>query len=407
MNSSGEKTGTFSIDGRTVTIRYTQEFLEQGERSSWLNVFGEFQLEKIETSDGTITIDLPGDVSHTITVKGEGGLTIEKTAAKRIDNENHKVYIDYTITLNAVRRNTNVKIEDVISAAMGEQNKNANILSWELKDVQGNGCTVDPDFFKVEDDKRSAGGTIEEMPAGSSVTVRYTIEVDCVGAISDFETVYSNEATASSDQTVEVRDEAHVSVLPVAIHKSGTLSGDEKTITWEIAVLGGEFESVSVLEKEFDESLQEIADDAPVTVSHGDGSTETISFIDLFGDGYTLKNDPKGARHTFTFETTLKEGASIQGVENKAAVQEPYVDHLAYVTVAGATLWKQVANGGHDIGQNRIDWKTTYELSGFVDAVAFEDYIDGSAGDNGELAHTLDVASVKLTYAVAAESKPW
>lgn len=118
-------------------------------------------------------------------MKGEGGLTIEKTAAKRIDNENHKVYIDYTITLNAVRRNTNVKIEDVISAAMNEQNKNGNILSWELTGVQGNGCAVAPDFFKVEDDKRSAGGTIAEMPAGSSVTIQYTIEVSCVGEITD------------------------------------------------------------------------------------------------------------------------------------------------------------------------------------------------------------------------------
>ena len=61
-NSGGEKIGTFSIDGRTVTIQYTQEFLNQSERSSWLNVSGEFQLEDIEAPGGTITIELPGKV---------------------------------------------------------------------------------------------------------------------------------------------------------------------------------------------------------------------------------------------------------------------------------------------------------------------------------------------------------
>lgn len=51
-----------------------------------------------------------------------------------------------------------------------------------------------------------------------------------------------------------------------------------------------------------------------------------------------------------------------------------------------------------EIGKNRIDWKTTYDLSGDVSAVAFEDYIDNTAGANSELTHTLDASSVRLTY---------
>ena len=299
-----------------------------------------------------------------------------------------------------------MKIDDAISAAMQGQNKNDNIVSWKLNRVsqQGEDFTVDQNFF-TSTDNRIASGTIAEMPEGSSVTIQYTIEVNCVGEIIDSETVYSNEVTVSSDQTVEVQDEEHISVLPVAIDKKGTLGDDGETITWEIQVLAGEFESVSVQEVEFDDSLQDIEDEAEVKVFHGDSREETIQFIQLFGDGYTLKNDPKGALHKLIFQTTLKDGVSAQGVENGAKVLEPEAEAEGYVTIAQATLWKQVAYQGHDIGEDRIDWKTTLELKSDVDAVAFEDYIDTTAGANSELQHQLDLSSVKLTYAVDANAQ--
>ena len=396
--SSGTVIGNFVISGRKVSVQYNETFLSQGDRSGWLNINGQFNLEDIQTETGSIIIKLPGDVEYEVAVESEGGLAIEKTATMRVDNDAHRVYIDYTLKLTAIRRNTNVEIEDVITAAMNEQSKNGNILRWTLEDVQySNGCKELVGFDSAAGN-RTASGTIAEMPEGSSVTIQYTIEVNCVGITTDEATIYSNEATASSDQTTPVQAEQHVSVLPVAIGKRGTLGDDGKTITWEIEVRAGEFDSVVVKETEFDASLQMADDDTVVTVTRDGGKTETTT-LGALKAGYMLNNQPKGALHKLTFQATLKDGVTPQGVQNKAAVQAPNVEAQAYVTLAQATLWKQTVK--HDIGKDRIDWKTTFDLTSDVDSVTFEDYIDAAAGANEELKHALDtdIGSVRLTWA--------
>ena len=101
------------------TFTYTlPDAIPAADRSGWLNINGKFNLEDIETETGSIVIELPGGVNYEVAVESEGGLAIEKAATRRVDNAAHKVYIDYTLKLTAIRRNTNVKIEDVITAAM-------------------------------------------------------------------------------------------------------------------------------------------------------------------------------------------------------------------------------------------------------------------------------------------------
>ncbi len=227
--SSGEKIGTYKIEDGKVSIQYRQSFLEEQDRSAWLNIRGQFDLDETTSPGGTITITLPGDVQYKITVKGEGDLSIDKKANKHVDNKNHKVYIDYELTVTAVKRNTNVTIQDTISAAMGSMPKNDKIRNWKLTSVEGNGCTVNENFF-TSTDYRTAFGTIWEMPEGSSVTIKYTIEVDSTGIMEDTPTTYTNTATASSDQTKDVEDTESVDILPTAISKIGSLDGDKDTV---------------------------------------------------------------------------------------------------------------------------------------------------------------------------------
>lgn len=401
--ANGEKIGTYKIEKGKVSIQYIQSFLDEQDRNAWLNINGEFDLDESATSpDGTITIVLPGGVTHTITVKGDGGLQIEKTAEKRVDNENHRVYIDYVLTVTAVKRNTNVTIQDTISAAMGSVPKNDKILNWTLTNVEGkDGCTVEQDFFTISDDKRTASGTIAEMPAGSNVTIQYTIEVDSTGILADTETKYTNTATASSDQNEEVSASESVDILPTAIGKIGNLSGDKKTVYWTIQVKLGEFESVNVQEQ-LDVRTQTVENDTEVKIYYGypgnnNEPVYTATFGDFWADGYELKkvaDKEKSGLYSLVFAATVQEGVTATGLENIAMIQAPELEAKGYVSLQPANLWKTFV--GHDIGKNTVTWKTTFILPEHQDSVTFTDEIMENKEANKELKHRLLQDGVKL-----------
>lgn len=367
--ANGTETGTWRIADGYLTFQYTDAFLDQSNRETTFALEGTFDVEAGKDYGDDVTFTLIGGKEYTVKVRNDVGLTIKKDAQKVVDQDAHRVYVDYTVTLTADKDNTNVVITDTIAGG------SATLIDSSAQTTTTGGASI-----PVRGD--GMNWTVEEMPKGSTVTLAYRVETG--DNISTTSATFTNTAQAESTEVSTVQATTSTYVRQVSLAKTGEKLED--AYRWTITVRPGEFNSFSLRDSMGAGNVYD--DDATVAVTrHLQDGTSAVCATPTFGDlraGYTYTEaatvDMANVDHyTLVYDTPATPDQLV--INN--AVQETNMGSrwIARAQITNGVVgdwWIRKASENVDEVNRTITWNITFNVperceSLFIDDIIYKD----------------------------------
>ena len=351
--------GTYSISDNKLMVQYNADFLALSDKTSnvWMSGTLSVNTETVPAS-GTYTINLPGLEDVVVKARTNTGITINKTAVKHVDNENHVTSVDYTITITSMAVNNDVVIRDfLLFTGEDSSNRHAIIkLSPVTATLNGSPYTLVKDTTGMQNPPGSlhqgyeletyhayryvVGAKVDHLETNDVLVITYTATYSERNVTYQDTTPYKdsqlgNTVSAESTECSPVSGNSETTIRNTWIRKSGK-HGEGNQLQWMITVDRGEYNNLTV--KETAPENQTIANDAVVTVYSAtkvnslDGATQigTTTWAQLLA-GYTLNwGEGDNAYRILVFETTA-DGTKTQ-YQNTASINVHNKSYTAYVS---------------------------------------------------------------------------
>ena len=316
-DASGTQQGTYTVtkgaDGRDViTVNLSEEYVASND---YLNINLEMLAKWNVDGGGEHEVDFGNDHVTKVTVDTDTKLAIDKTH-RTTDKRN----AEYSIVVEAVTEQTNVKLTDSVAHSyadsdgnpLGAALKEGGTITVVLTDKDG---IVRDQYTKTITDQNSLtsylAGTSFNMNAGDALTITYPMEFSESAAYTadanDLTLKTTNTATVTSAEMPEAltaqEDWSYVGRKSDIIQKKGELEGD--SAKWDLTLNdGGNYPMAGTVvydKLQSDKLSYDMTQPFVVKVYDRAGNlvrTDTISDWNNNADGLKLTDDGRGWEYT-------------------------------------------------------------------------------------------------------------